>query len=236
MGASVVHERAIPGWPVEDRPRERLWREGERALTNAELLAVILRTGSRGLTALDLARALLREFGTLREMSAWDPHRWRGFPGLGSVKIAQLRAAFELGRRAAAEEARPRGVRIRRAADLVAVVRPRLRDLKKEVFSVVFLDARHRLTEVWEASVGTVDHARPILREIFQEALARLAVALIFVHNHPSGEVDPSPEDLRFTEELVRAGRVLGIRVLDHIIIGGDRYCSLAETGRMSAG
>lgn len=219
----------IKAWPEGDRPREKLLKNGEHTLSNTELLAILLRTGVKGKSALELARSVLQKFKTLRNMSHTDAALWKDCKGLGSAKIAQIRAALELGRRFKEEEIKEDRPKIGGSKDVTEILLPRMRDLKKEVFKAVLLNAQNRIVEIVEVTEGTVNEAYPVIRELFQKALQYFAVSLICVHNHPSGNPQPSQEDRTFTRELVQAGNILQIKVLDHIIIGDDRYYSFAD-------
>jgi len=219
----------IRTWPEGDRPREKLLKYGEHTLSNTELLAILLRTGVKGKNALELARSILQKFKTLRNMSHTDAVLWKECKGLGSAKVAQIRAALELGRRFKEEEIKEDRPAISGSKDVAEILLPRMRDLKKEIFKAVFLNSRNRIIEVVEVTEGTVNEAYPVNRELFQKALQHFAVSLICVHNHPSGNPQPSQEDRSFTRELVQAGNILHIAVLDHIIIGDDRYYSFAD-------
>ncbi len=221
----------ISRWPVDDRPREKLARYGEHRLSNAELLAILLRTGIKGESALDLARRILDKFKTFRQMSHTDISLWREFKGLGPAKIAQIKAAIEIGRRFQEETVKQERLPIGSSQDVVSLFMPRMRDLKKEIVKVLLLDSQNRVIDIVEVDEGTVNYCQPIIREIFEKALAHYAAALICVHNHPSGEVDPSPEDKIFTRKLFEAGQILQVNVLDHIIIGDGRYYSFADEG-----
>ena len=219
----------IHAWPAADRPREKLLRVGESALTDSELLAIILRSGTKGSSALDLARRVLRRAGSLRGVSGISPKEWKFFKGLGPAKIAQIKAAIEIGRRFQEQSLDDGRAGVGSSGDIARMFMGRMRDLKKEVVKIVFLDSQNRTITVFEAEQGTVNCAYPIVREIFAAALQCDASALICVHNHPSGDDTPSEEDKCFTRELCQAGAVLGIAVLDHIIIGGDTYYSFAD-------
>lgn len=224
----------IKNWPSDDRPREKLLRCGAGALSNSELLAILLRTGVKGVSAIDLARRMIEKFGTFRNMSHTDLREWQEFKGLGPAKIAQIKAALEIGRRFREDEVRSTKPKIASAKDVVEIIMPQLRDLKTEVFKVVFLNGNHRIIEVSDAARGTVNQAMPIVREIIHEALQKFAAAMICVHNHPSANIAPSPEDKKFTGELSAAGKLMGIKVLDHIIIGDGGYFSFAEEGLLA--
>jgi DNA repair protein RadC len=221
----------IKNWPREDRPREKLLRKGPGALSNSELLAILLRTGIEGNSAIDLARRIMDKFGTFRNMSHTDLRDWNEVKGLGPAKIAQIMAALEIGRRFREDEALPAKPRITSAQDIVTIILPQLRDLKTEMSKVVYLNSDNRIIDIGDAAAGTVNQSRPIIREIIHGALQKFAAAIICVHNHPSSNITPSPEDEKFTRELASAGKLLGIKVLDHIIIGDGSFYSFANDG-----
>ena len=221
----------IRNWPRDDRPREKLLKKGAGALTNSELLAILVRTGIKGASAIDLARRIIEKFGTFRNMSHTDMREWKEFKGLGPAKIAQIKAALEIGRRFREDEVLNVKQNIASAHDIVNIIMPQIRDLKTEVFKVVYLNSNNRIIEISDAATGTVNQAMPILREIIHVALQKFAAAIICVHNHPSANISPSPEDKKFTQELSAAGKLMGIKVLDHIIIGDGNYFSFADEG-----
>jgi len=225
----------IKSWPRSERPREKLLSEGEHRLSRGELLAILLRTGVKGQSALELARCILSVFGSFRAMSHADISRWREIKGLGDAKIAQIKAAIEIGRRFREEDLEEAPCRISASADIAGLLMPRLRDLKKEVFKIALLDSRNRVRELVEVTAGTVNQAYPIVREIFHHALQHHAAAIICVHNHPSGNPAPSPEDKAFTQRLTTAGDTMQIPMLDHIIIGDNEYFSFADAGLLQA-
>ena len=222
----------IKNWPKDERPREKLLREGEHKLSNTELLAILLRSGVKGESAIDLARKMLQKFKTFRNMSHTDIRDWKELKGLGQAKIAQIKAAIEIGRRIAEEkiEEKPK---IKSSKDVIEYFTPRMRDLKKEIFKIALLNSKNRIIDIIEITEGTVNQANPIIREIFQKAMQKYAVSVICVHNHPSGDPTPSVEDKTFTQDLTKAGGILNIKVLDHIIIGDDKYYSFADEGEM---
>ena len=223
----------IKSWPADDRPREKLLKKGAGALSHSELLAILLRTGVAGVSAIDLARQIIEKFGTFRNMSHTDMREWKEFKGLGPAKIAQIQAALEIGRRFREDEVISARQKIASAQDVVAMIAPQMRDLKTEVFKVVYLNSNNRIIDISNAATGTVNQAMPIVREIIHAALQKFAAAIICVHNHPSGNVAPSPEDKKFTQELAAAGKLMGIKVLDHIIIGDGSFFSFADEGMM---
>ena len=227
----------IKSWPKDDRPREKLLKKGAGALSNSELLAILLRTGVKGNSAIDLARKILHKFGTFRNMSHIDMRELKEFKGLGPAKIAQIKAALEIGRRFREVEVLPPKKKIATAGDVVDIIMPQMldqmRDLKTEVFKVVYLNSNNGIIDIADAAVGTVNQAAPIVREIIHTALQKFAASIICVHNHPSANITPSPEDKKITAELTAACNVMGIRMLDHIIVGDGNYFSFADQGIM---
>ena len=194
-----VYERAIKNWPEDERPREKLLRNGEHTLSNSELLAILLRTGVKGQSAIDLARKILQKFKTFRNMSHTDLSNWEEFKGLGNAKITQIKAAIEIGRRFREDDIKEDKIKIKSSKDVVEILMPRMRDLKKEVFKVLLLNSQSRIIDIIEITEGTVNQAKPIIREIFQKGLQNFASSVICVHNHPAGSPNPSPEDKVFT-------------------------------------
>lgn len=221
----------IKNWPEDDRPREKLLKKGPRGLSNSELLAILLRTGTPGVSAIDLARDVLKKFGTFRNMTHTDARDWKNFKGLGSAKIAHIQAALEIGRRFREDEVSKGKQKVKSAKEVVDILLPQMRDLKTEVFKVVFLDSNNRIIDITDAAIGTVNHAMPIVREIIHSALQKFAASIICVHNHPSGNITPSPQDKKFTKDLADAGKLMNIRLIDHIIIGDGQYFSFEEIG-----
>lgn len=215
-----------------DRPRERLLAFGAEALSAAELLALVLRTGARGRDALDVARHLLDRSGSLDRLESAGARELAGAPGVGAAKAAALVAAFELGRRCATTRL-AEGAALRGPEDVFRHFAPRLRRLPQERFGVVLLDGRHRVIGEEMVSQGTLTASLVHPREVFRPALRACAAALILVHNHPSGDPSPSAEDRAVTRRLARAGELLGIRVLDHVIVAERGYASLREEGSL---
>ena len=221
----------IRSWPAEDRPREKLLKKGARTLSDSELLAILLRTGVKGMSAIDLARKIVDKFGTFRNMNHTDVREWKEFKGLGPAKIAQIQAALEIGRRFREVETLRGKQKISSSRDIVNIIMPQMRDLKTEVFKVIYLNSNNKIIEISDAATGTVNHATPIVREIIHAALQKFTASIICVHNHPSANVSPSVEDKKFTQELISAGKLMEIKVLDHIIIGDGTFYSFAEEG-----
>jgi len=226
------YQTGIKNWPEDERPREKLFKSGEHTLSDTELLAILLRSGSKGQSAIDLARRIIEEFKTFRNMSHTDIRQWKGFKGLGQAKIAQIKAAIEIGRRFG-EEKIEKKKKITCAKDIVNLLMPRMRDLKYEIFKVLFLDGGNKLIEISEMEQGSISQASPVIREIMHRALQGFAAAIICVHNHPSGNPNPSQEDKDFTKELISAGKTMQIKVLDHIIFGDNTHFSFADEGLM---
>lgn len=218
------------GAPREDRPRERLATHGPEALSDAELVALVLRTGERGASALVVASRTLASHGGLRALAGAARGQLAAERGIGPAKTASLLAAFELARRLAAQRLRP-GLALGSPAAVAAAFHPRLRDAPHERFVAVLLDGRHRVLRDVVVSQGTLTASLVHPREVFRPALREAAAALILVHNHPSGDPSPSREDVDVTRRLARAGRLLGIEVLDHVIVAEQGFTSLRERG-----
>lgn len=216
--------------PPEDRPRERLRQVGPEQMSNVELLAILLRTGARGRSAVDLAELILKRFGSLRQLLDADLQELTEIPGVGLAKAAQLKAAIEVGRRVArlSSAVRPQILTAHDAADYMM---DRLRFQLKEHFVTLHLDAKRHLIGEEIVSIGSLDSTVAHPREIFKTAIKRSASAIICLHNHPSGDPTPSYEDLEVTRRLLECGRILGVDVLDHIVIGSHSFCSMREKG-----
>ena len=230
-GGSALEHYAIRDWPEGERPRERLLAEGARRLTTAELLAIILRTGARGQSAVDLARTLLRDWEGLASLEAAEPAALTETKGLGPAKVAQLKAALELGRRllAAVEaEARPR---ITSSRDVVELMAPRLRGLQVERCELILLNGGNEVLGSRMLTEGSLTESPVYPRDLMQLANRHHAAAVILVHNHPSGNAQPSASDRALTQELVLAGELLRIRMLDHVIVGRRDHFSFADRG-----
>lgn len=218
--------------PPEDRPRERLLRSGPEGLSSPELLALLLRTGTPSASATDVAGRVLAAFGSLEALSLARPDELDRLAGIGPAKASSLLAAFELGRRISAAPPVRRPV-IKTPGDIAALVGPQMRHLDREHFRAVLLNVRHEVLDVTSVAVGGLDSAPIHPREVFKDAIRRSAAAIILVHNHPSGTPEPSGDDLRITARLQEAGRVVGIEVLDHIIVGDGHFVSLRERGAL---
>jgi len=230
MAESNGHKRGIVHWPETERPRERLLAKGAEALSDAHLLAILLRTGRRDSSAVQVAIELLDRMGGLGGIAACGIEELCAVPGIGRAKAAQLKAALAIGRRSLSVPLST-GMRISSSADLFKHFHPVLRDVKHELFKVVLLDAKNTVVKEATVSEGSLTLSIVHPREVFALAVRESAAAVIFLHNHPSGDPTPSLEDRHLTDRLVAAGSVLGIRVLDHLIIGDGRYVSFADEG-----
>jgi DNA repair protein RadC len=230
MGPKRRYRSAIRAWPADERPRERLLALGPGALTTAELLAILFRTGTGGQSAVELARGLLERSGGLRELDRRGAEQLQEAKGLGPAKVAQLKAAMELGRRLLAEERKVTG-RVTSSKEVYEWLRPQMQHLGKEVFKVLLLNGDNEVLETVTASEGSLTESPVYLRDLVDLANRHRAAALVVAHNHPSGNPRPSPSDKTLTEELVLMGRLMRIRVLDHLIIGDGRYFSFADEG-----
>ena len=228
--ASKKGGQGIAQWPETERPRERLLTHGSQMLTNAQLLAILLRVGRPGSSAVKVGMDILDRFGGVAGLAQCGIEELCAIPGVGEAKAAQLKAALELGRRALAGPL-TKGTKITCSRDLFTQYHPTLRDLRHEIFKVILLDAKHAIMRDTTVSEGSLTLSIVHPREVFTLAVKESAAAVIFLHNHPSGDPTPSQEDRVLTARLVSAGEVLGIRVLDHLVVGDGRYVSFADQG-----
>jgi DNA repair protein RadC len=228
------YPRAIKEWPEDERPRERLMKFGADALSEAQLLAIVLATGdaSSGQSALDLAMHLIRTFDGLRGLDAASIAELCQLKGVGPAKATTIKAALELGKRLSGEPSQ-RHLKVTSPQDLVNYFRPRLQHLRKEVFKAVLLDTKHQMLKAITVSEGSLSASLVHPREAFLPAIKESAAAVIFIHNHPSGDPTPSTEDKELTLRLAEVGQLVGISVLDHIIIGAGTpgYTSFRDVG-----
>ena len=220
----------IAQWPVDDRPREKLMAKGPEALSDAELVAILFRTGMRGLSAVDLARAALAECGSLSGLLSAERDVFRAIPGLGDAKYVQLQAVLEMSRRAL-RETLDRGAALSSPHAVRDYLRLKLQGRPHEVFLAVFLDAQNRVLAVEELFRGTLTQTSVFPREIVKRALHFNAAAVIFAHNHPSGVAEPSRADEALTQTLKHTLALVDVKVLDHFVVGGDVAMSFAERG-----
>lgn len=221
---------SIKDWPDNERPREKLLNRGAASLSDAELLAIFLRTGTRGASAIDLARELLRRFGGLRRLIAAPSAEFCACKGMGDSKYATLQAALEIGQRCLAERL-ARGEALTSPELARTFLRSKLQDLPHELFCCLYLDTKHRVISFEELFRGTIDGASVYPREVVRCALKHNAAAVIVAHNHPSGVAEPSAADNALTRRLREALAMVDIRLLDHLVVGDGEVASFAERG-----
>ena len=220
----------IRDWPQAERPREKLIQHGAASLSDSELLAIFLRTGVAGRSAVDLGRELVGRYGGLRGLFSAPAEQLMAERGLGPAKYAQLQAVLELARRHLAEQLAERDA-LNDPADAARYLSARLREQPREIFVVLFLDTRHRVIAVEELAHGTLDGASVYPREVLRRVMHHNAAAVILGHNHPSGVPEPSAADRRLTLRLAETLRLIDVRVLDHLIIGEGAPVSMAQRG-----
>lgn len=230
---SVGPRGAISSWPPGERPREKMLQHGPAGLTDTELLALVIRTGSGHDTALDLARGILGPEGSLRTIARRNAQELMRLRGIGEAKAVEILAALEIGRRVQRQGDGDR-VFVRSPADAARVLSPKLRDLRHEVFMVLVLDSNNGIIAEAELSRGTLNASIVHPREVFKLAIDRLGASVVVAHNHPSGNPEPSREDVEITRQIAAAGRIIGIPLHDHLVIAGQVYTSLAERGECS--
>jgi DNA repair protein RadC len=233
FGLLIVEYKSIKKWPEDERPRERLLKFGASGQSTAELLAIILRTGSKDKSAIELAREVLIKFSSLKEIEDASVAEFSNIKGIGSSKVAQLKAAFELGRRllqSGKDDARL-NPSFKNSREVYEYYRPRFYGLKKERFLCVLLDTKNRVFKEKIVSEGTLTSSPVHPREVFRYAIKEAAAAVLFIHNHPSGDAHPSRDDINITKRLIETGKVVGINVLDHIVISDGTYQSLIDKG-----
>lgn len=228
--ASDRYTLTIKDLPPDERPRERLVKYGPEVLSNAELLAIILRVGTHEYSAIGLAEHMLGEFRGLKGIATAGVEDLSRIKGLGVAKSSQIKAMVELGKRLAAtvEHSRPS---IRSPQDAADLIMPELRDAPQEHFKGLFLNTKNEVLKIRTITIGSLDASLISPRELFREAISMNSASVIVAHNHPSGDPTPSREDVQVTKRLFEAGEVVGIEVLDHLVIGDGRWVSLKERG-----
>ena len=231
-----MEDKSIKKWPVYERPRERLLNFGADTLSTAQLLAVIIRLGSRDKSAIDLAREMLLKFGSLKEIEDASVAEFSDIKGMGNAKVAQLKAAFELGKRLMQGKSAPAlpDPSFKNSRDVYEYYRPRFYGMKKEKVLCILLDTKNRVFKETIVSDGTLTSSLVHPREVFRYAIKEAAASILLIHNHPSGDPHPSNDDISITKRLVETGKLVGINVLDHIIIADGKYLSLLEKGYFS--
>lgn len=222
--------RRLKDLPEDLKPRERLYQLGPEVLSNKEILAILLRTGTKGENVLELAERILTEAGGLIGLARLSIYELEQFHGIGSAKAAQVKAGLELGKRSISADPTARTV-INSPSDVADLVMEEMRNLDREHFRIMHLSTRNNVLGISAVSVGSLNSSIVHPRECFKEAIKRNANSIILLHNHPSGDPSPSREDLDITRRLTEGGKILGIEVLDHVIIGEKRYVSLKEQG-----
>jgi len=230
MNASVKPVYRITDLAADERPRERLGKLGPQALSNAELLAILLRVGVTGENAVQVGQRLLQTFGGLAGLHRATFDEVRAQHGIGDAKAAQIKAAIELGRRLTLESPEERPA-INSPAEAAALVQYEMSGLEQEHLRVILLDTRNRVLDIVEIYRGSVNSSQIHIGEVFKPAIRRNATAIIVIHNHPSGDPTPSPDDVAVTRAILQAGKLLDIDVLDHMVIGQGRWVSLKERG-----
>lgn len=231
-GNSMTYNVMIKDLPVEERPRERLLRQGPEFLSNRELLAILLKTGTKHKSVFTLVDQLIAHFGSLRGIACANYEEMAVIKGIGPAKAAQVLAAFELAKRLSNSYLQVQEI-INSPADAAAVVMDEMRLLDREHFMILMLNTKHRVITRKIVSIGHLSASLVHPRELFKDVIKRSSAAVILVHNHPSGDPTPSDDDIRVTKRICEAGRLLGITVLDHLVIGDQCFISLREKGLM---
>jgi DNA repair protein RadC len=226
---SAYHSK-ITEWPKDERPREKMMNHGSGTLSDAELLAILIRTGAGNITAVDLAKTLLKEYKSLETLASRTLQELKQFKGLGEAKSISLIAAFEIGRRTASHQ-RTEKLQIRSPEDVVKRYQPLLRDLQQEIFKVLLLDSANHILRDVTVSEGILNSSLVHPREVFRPAIMEPASSIILLHNHPSGNPEPSTDDIQITRQIVEASKVIGIPVHVHIILTANSFTSFAERG-----
>ncbi|MBI5183878.1 MAG: DNA repair protein RadC [Nitrospinae bacterium] len=226
----------IKHWPQDERPRERLIKYGADELSDAQLLAIIIRTGvsTDKKSALDLARELITRFGNFSKMDTISIAELCNVNGIGKAKAVQIKAAMEIGKRMLSQNG-DAIIRIRTSKDVVNHYIPLMRNIKKEIFKTILLDGKNKIIKDVTISEGSLTSSIVHPREVFNPAIKESASAIIFIHNHPSGDPTPSKDDIEITHRLIKAGEIIGIKTLDHIIIGDGRYFSFVDKEMMGS-
>ncbi|MBI5814695.1 MAG: DNA repair protein RadC [Nitrospinae bacterium] len=224
---------AIKQWPENDRPREKLLRNGASSLSDSELIAILIGSGVGEKNALDLARELLRTFEDLSGLEAASIGELKKVKGIGEVKAISIKAGLELGRRFSSSGRDTASTPVRASEDVAKLYQPQMKNLRKETFRVALLNAKNRIIKTVVVSEGGITAAVVEPREVFNPAIRESACGVILMHNHPSGDPDPSDDDINLTRRMAEAGRLMNIKVLDHLIFGDGRYYSFSDNGEI---
>jgi DNA repair protein RadC len=222
----------IPDWPKDERPRERAIKRGMESLSDTELLGILIAKGTKEKTAIDLAKELLVKYDNLRSLSSRSLAEYSTVKGVGDAKAVIIGAAFEISRRVQSQKDSLKVI-FKRSQDVADYYIPLMRDLKKEVFKVALLDGANKIIKDITVSEGTLNTSVVHPREVFRDALIEATAGVVLIHNHPSGDPNPSEDDIKITKQLVEAGKIFGIKVFDHIIIGDNNFKSLADENLM---
>lgn len=230
----TYYHSKIKEWPIDERPREKILKYGVENLSNAELVAIVLRSGSGKVTAVDLAKKMLQDFGNLNSLFSRSINELKKYKGVGSAKAVTLAAVFELAKRISSE-VEERKYRITCPRDVFIRYGPFLKDLKQEVFKVLLLSTSNDLIKDVEITKGTLNASLVHPREVFRTAILESAAAIILLHNHPSGNPQPSQEDIQITKQLLQASQIVEITIHDHIIVAGNTFYSFSENGLLKS-
>lgn len=225
------HHSRITDWPADERPREKLLAKGPESLSSAEIIAILLATGTGKQTAVDIGKLLLKEFGSIEKLSQASLRELTAIQGIGPAKAITLMAAFQLSRNMQMEVAEKQFVYFKQPSDVAKIFIPMFGHEKKETFAIALMDTAGKYMCTEKISIGTLNASLVHAREIFRPAIKHSAASIILVHNHPSGQLTPSAEDLKITKQIVEAGKVVDINVHDHVIVTQDSYISLKEEG-----
>ncbi len=230
---SAFYRLPITEWPESERPREKLMQQGPHRLTDTELIAILLRSGTGGHSAIETARELIVKAGSLQQLAQMDYNEILHLKvkGVGITKAVTVAAALQLARRLQSASHQIPDQIVHSSNDVALIYGPRLRDLKKEIFMVVMLASNNKIIKDAQISEGILNASVVTPREVFRAALLTSAAAVILIHNHPSGNLEPSREDIQLTHQMVTVGQAMNIPVLDHLIIAGDKYTSFADKG-----
>jgi DNA repair protein RadC len=231
MSESIALHKPINEWPIGERPREKLITLGTENLSNAELLAILISTGTDGLSAVEVGRELLRKFETLEKLASAPRKQLQEVQGIGIAKALILQAAFQLSRKLHMELAERRIAIFKNPANVAEMFIPQIGHLKQEVFAIALLDSAGSFMQSEIITKGTLNASLVHPREVFRPAIQNSAASVILIHNHPSGQLEASKEDLKITQQLVDSGKIIDIPVLDHIILSDTSYISMREQG-----
>jgi DNA repair protein RadC len=223
--------KTISSWPIEDRPREKLEKYGADKLTDAELIAILIRTGAKNKTAVDIARQIISEVGGISKLGRMTIPALQKINGIGLAKAVTIASAFQLGTRFSKQDINKNSPKITSPTDVAKIYGSELSLLNNEVFKVLLLNSNNRIFKDVIVSSGHLNASVVHSREIFKIAIDNLAAGVILMHNHPSGNNKPSNEDISITKKIVKSGKIIGIKVLDHLIIAGNKYYSFADNG-----